>query len=278
LGVTDAVQIDLSNRTAIVVGGAGGGIGTAVAIRLAAAGADVVALSNVAEQASDTAREVEALGRRALALTVDVTNDDELVGAIGTADDQLGPVRHLVNVVGGALPDDWHRAAEMDMEAFDRVTGRNLRYAMIAMREVGRSLIDAGLSGSMVNISSVAAHAAPLLAPYGASKAALESLTRTLALEWGRSGIRLNAVACGSIKTPRAGGADLDDFSSRIAAQRRGTPDDVAAATLFLLSDQADYITGETLRVDGGAGLGDASAAGRPPAAVTNPAVLDRFE
>lgn len=275
--MTVSPLLDLTDRTVLVVGGAGGGIGTAVALALAAAGANVAALSNRTDHSEDTARKVSALGRRSLGLTVDVTEDDAFAAAIATASEELGPIRHLVNVVGGALPDDWHRAADMDMVAFDRVIDRNLRYAMVAMREVGRSLIDAGDHGSIVNISSVAAHAAPLLAPYGAAKAALESLTRTLALEWGSAGVRVNAVACGSIKTPRAGGADLDNFSRRIAVQRRGTPDDVAGATLFLLSDLASYITGETLRVDGGAGLGDASTAQHPPEAVTNPKVLERF-
>jgi 3-oxoacyl-[acyl-carrier protein] reductase len=191
---------------------------------------------------------------------------------------ELGPIRHLVNVVGGALPDDWHRAVDYDMAAFDRLVARNFRYAVVSCREVARGLITASLHGSIVNVSSAAARGTPLLAAYGASKAGLESFSRTMALEWAGRGIRVNLVAPGTVRTPRAGQNELADLAAKtIPLQRRGDPIDIANAALFLLSDLAGYITGQTLAVDGGSTLGGPGG-DEVPAFVTNPAIRARFE
>jgi NAD(P)-dependent dehydrogenase (short-subunit alcohol dehydrogenase family) len=269
--------IDLSGRNALVVGGGGGGIGTAMALTLAEAGADVAAITYVADHAKDTEDRVRSLGRRSIGVVADVTDEAALRAAITTAAAELGPFRHLVNVVGGTLPDDWWRTAEYDMDAFDRVVSRNLRYAVITCRDVARALIDGGLTGSMVNISSVAARGAPLLAAYGASKAGLESFSRTMALEWAPYGIRVNLVAPGTIKTPRAGQSDLSDAAQSIPMRRRGAPQEIANAALFLLSDLGEYITGQTLAVDGGMSLGGPGG-DELPVFVTNPAVRARFD
>jgi NAD(P)-dependent dehydrogenase (short-subunit alcohol dehydrogenase family) len=270
------ISIDLSGCVGLVVGGGGGGIGTAMAIVLAEAGADVGAITNVPDHAADTHRRVQALGRRAKTVVADVTDEDALVDAIAVIATELGPIDRLVNVVGGALVDDWHRLSEYDMDAFDRLIARNVRYAVVACREVAHALITAGRPGAVVNISSVAARGTPLLSGYGASKAALESFGRTMALEWGRHGIRVNAVAPGTIKTPRAGQSDLQDEASRsIPLGRRGEPADIANTAVFLLSDLAAYITGQTVVVDGGSTVGPPGE--DPPVYVTNPAVLARF-
>lgn len=272
---TAPIAGDLSGRAALVVGGGGGGIGTAVVLALAAAGADVGVVTNVPEHAAASEEALSALGLRSAAVVADVTDDSALCRAVQTIAAQIGPLRHLVNVVGGALPDDWWRAADYDMGAFDRIMARNLRYAVVSCREVAARLIQAGASGSIVNISSVAARGAPLLAAYGAAKAGLESFSRTMALEWGPLGIRVNLVAPGTIKTPRAGGADLPHQAEAIPLRRRGTPADVAAVTCFLLSDLAGYVTGQTLLVDGGMSMG--AGGDQLPAFVTNPAVRSRF-
>jgi NAD(P)-dependent dehydrogenase (short-subunit alcohol dehydrogenase family) len=269
--------IDLTGRVALVVGGGGGGIGTAMVTALAEAGADIGALTYVDEHAADTAVRVRALGRRVATRVVDVTDEPALVDAIAAIAAELGPVRHLVNVVGGALVDDWYRAAEYDMAAFDRIIARNLRYAVVSCREVARPLLDAGTTGSIVNVSSAAARGTPLLAAYGAAKAGLESFSRTMALEWGRRGIRVNVVAPGTVKTPRAGQSDLADVAAAaIPLGRRGDPEDIAHAALFLLSDLAAYVTGQTLAVDGGSTLGGPGG-DELPVFVTNPAVRARF-
>ena len=259
-----------------MVGGGGGGIGTAVAVAVAEAGADVGVITNVAEHADDTRRRVTAAGRRAATAIADVTDEAALVDAIAAIVAELGPIELLVNVVGGALVDDWHRLATYDMDAFDRLIGRNVRYAVVSCREVARALVAAGRPGAIVNVSSVAARGTPLLGGYGAAKAALESFGRTMAMEWGLHGIRVNAVAPGTVKTPRAGQSDLADEAARnIPLGRRGDPEDIANAVVFLLSDLASYITGQTLVVDGGSTVGPPND--RPPAYVTNPRVLARF-
>jgi 3-oxoacyl-[acyl-carrier protein] reductase len=269
---------DFDGRAALVVGGGGGGIGTAVAVLLAKAGADVGTITNIAEHAADTAERVRSLGRRASAVVADVTDEAALVDAVASVATALGPIRHLVNVVGGALPDDWHRAADYDMTAFDRLVARNLRYAVVSCREVARGLIARGLSGSIVNTSSAAARGSSLLAAYGASKAGLESFSRTMALEWAGYAIRVNLVAPGTVKTPRAGQSDLADVAAKtIPLGRRGEPLDIANAALFLLSDLSSYITGQTLAVDGGSTLGGPGG-DQVPAFVTNPAIRARFE
>ena len=267
--------IDLSGRPCVVVGGGGGGIGTAVVDVLAEAGADVGAITYVAEHAADTEQRVRAAGRRASVVVADVTDEAALVSALARIAADLGTPRHLVNVVGGNLIDDWFRTAEFDMAAFDRVVARNLRYAVVSCREVARGLIDSGITGSIVNLSSIAARGTPLLAAYGAAKAGLESFSRTMALEWGPRGIRVNLVAPGTVKTPRAGQDDMADAARSIPLRRRGEARDIADAVLFLLSDMAGWITGQTLVVDGGTGLG--SGGDELPVFVTTPELRARF-
>jgi NAD(P)-dependent dehydrogenase (short-subunit alcohol dehydrogenase family) len=231
----------------------------------------------VPEHAAASVAHIESLGRRAASEVLDVTDEAALVAAIAALAADLGGFHHLVNVVGGSLADDWHRTAEYDMAAFDRIVARNLRYAVVSCREVAQGLLARGEPGSMVNLSSAAARGTPLLAAYGASKAALESFGRTMALEWAPHGIRVNAVAPGTIKTPRAGTTDMADAAaSEIPLGRRGDPADIAHAALFLLSDLAAYITGITLAVDGGTTIGG-KGGDALPTFVTNPAVRARF-
>jgi NAD(P)-dependent dehydrogenase (short-subunit alcohol dehydrogenase family) len=249
------IEIDLRGRPCLVVGGAGGGIGTAMAMGAARAGAAVGVITNLDEHAEDSRSRLEATGATVATAVLDVTDEDALVRAIGRLATALGPIRHLVNVVGGNLVDDYHRSAELDMASFDRVVARNLRYALVACREVARPLLADGLDGSIVNISSKAAAGTPLLASYSAAKAGLEAASRAMALEWAPSGIRVNLVSVGAVRTPRTG----DDSAEMVAAiplRRRGEPHEVADAAMFLLSDLASYITGHTLDVDGAVGFG----------------------
>lgn len=270
------LSLDLSGRVAVVVGGGGGGIGTAMVDALAACGADVGAVTIDPGHAADTAERVRDAGRSVSTQVADVLDHAALIGALDAIASDLGVAAHLVNVVGGAGVDDWWRAREVPMDAYDRIMGRNVRYAMATCQWAASEMIAAGRGGAIVNVSSVATRAVPLLAPYGAAKAALEALGRTMAAEWGPHGIRVNAVAAGTVKTPRAGTQDLDAAARAIPTQRRGTPADIANAAVFLLSDLADNITGQTLVVDGGGSLG--SAGEELPVFVTNPAVRSRFD
>ncbi len=268
-------DLDFTGTKAVVVGGGGGGIGTAMVEALARRGADIGAITIDADHAADTTARVEALGRSAEVRVADVTEPGALAAALADIGAALGPVDHLVNVIGGAGVDDWWRARDVPLDAFDRIVDRNVRYAMISCQWFANQVIDAERTGTIVNVSSVATRAVPLLAPYGAAKAALEAMGRTMAAEWGPLGIRVNAVAAGTVKTPRAGTSDLDEASAGIPTQRRGTPDDIAHAAIFLLSDLAANITGQTLTVDGGGSLG---AVGETlPVFVTNPKIRERF-
>jgi 3-oxoacyl-[acyl-carrier protein] reductase len=271
------IAIDLSGRSCLVLGGGGGGIGTAVALAAAAAGAGVAIVSNVDEHCADTVRRIEELGGRCTAEVADVTSETELVEAIGNLERLVGPIQHLVNVVGGNMKDEWYPAAEYDMAAFDRVLSRNLRYVLVSCREIAGRLIRSGLAGSIANISSIAARGTPLLAAYGAAKAGLESATRTMALEWAPHGVRVNVVAAGTIRTPRAGQGDMAGEAARsIPLRRRGEPYDIASAAMFLLSDLASYVTGQTVTVDGGMALGHPGGA-ELPRFVDKPELKARF-
>ena len=274
-----SIEINFNGRVALVVGGGGGGIGTAVCQRLATAGADVIAVSAVAEHVDATSTDVEALGRRASAQVADVTDFDALRAAIDAGADEVGAPDLVVNVVGGATPDHWHRLTEFPIESFDHLMTTNLRYAFIACQHVAKGLIERGDPGAIVNISSIASRGQPLLSAYGAAKAGLDSLTRSMAMEWGRHGIRANTLAPGTINTPRSGRDpdEVDELAANITLQRRGKPDDIADVALFLLSDLASYVSGQTIDVDGGpsrAGIDEHDL----PIFVTNEAIRSRFE
>ena len=271
-----SIAISFTGRTALVVGGGGGGIGSAVCSRLAEAGADIVALSAVEADLDTTRADVEALGRHCATAVVDVHDLDALRSAIEAHPE----IDLVVNVVGGVTVPHWHRLHDYPIESFDHLLTTNLRYAFMSCQTVAARLIADGRPGAMVNISSIASKGQPLLAGYGAAKAGLDSLTRSMAMEWGRHGIRVNNVAPGTINTPRSGRpADdpNDPLAKGITLGRRGTPTDIADACVYLLSDLASYVTGQTLDVDGGPSRG-ALDEHDLPVFVTNPAIRARFE
>lgn len=263
------VGIDFAGRTCLIVGGAGGGIGAATARRAAGAGAAVGIITHNPGHAEEMLDELRAAGARAAAAIADVTDEDQLVGAIAELQDDLGPIRHLVNVVGGAT-NSYHRSVDFELAVLDRIMAQNLRYAFVSCREVARPLLAEGLTGSIVSISSGAASGRPMLSAYSAAKAALESFSRSIALEWGPSGIRVNVVSSGTVRTERTNRQDMTEAAKAIPLRRRGEPEEVANAALFLLSELAAYTTGSTLEVDGGVGLGHAGG-DRVPAFVQHP-------
>ena len=267
---------DLTGATVVVAGAGGGGIGTSSCEATLAAGAEVIAV----ERSPEELDKLDSLPRPVVKVQADLTDPDAPATVVEAALNAHGRIDGLINVAGGTGIDDFGPLVDIDRQGWDRVMANNLRYVAFLNREVARAMIDAGTGGAMVNVSSVSSLASqPFLAAYGAAKAGLNSLTRTMAVEWGGHGIRVNAVAPGTITTPRAGDHESLEAAKRaIPLGRRGHPAEIAAAAVFLLSPQAGYITGQVLSVDGGmsvklAMLGDDNA----PVFVTDPEVRNRM-
>jgi NAD(P)-dependent dehydrogenase (short-subunit alcohol dehydrogenase family) len=241
----------LSDRVAIVTG-ASSGLGVAFAAALAQAGADVVLGARREDRLRTTKCLVAATGRRAIAIPTDVSDPDQCRALASAATDTFGRLDILVNNagVGTAVP-----ALSETPEEFRGVLEVNLS-GCYWMAQAAAAAMHNG--GSIVNISSILGLTTRGLpqAAYSASKAGLIGLTRDLAQQWtGRRGIRVNALAPGffaSEMTAQYPAGYVDDQVSRIPARRAGYPDELAAAVVFLASDAASYITGQTLPVDGG--------------------------
>lgn len=256
-------MIDLKGQLHLVAGAGGGGIGTATCVLLAEAGATVLAIDKTDIGCASAAEALEAHGAHHRIVQADLADEQALRTALETASTEAGPVRGLVNVVGGITSQDLIAPllAEDAMTAFDRLMRFNTVPTLAAARAVARAMLAHGRGGSIVNIASAAGIVGmPYGAGYGAAKAALINLTRTMAVEWGRAGVRVNAIAPGSIATAKIGrerfdgGADEKDRAAKavVPLGRRGLPVDIAGTALFLLSDLAAYVSGQTIAVDGG--------------------------
>ena len=255
--------IDLNRRAYLVCGAGGGAIGTAICKILAEAGATVIAVDK-AEQGRQVAAEALApFGDNHLVLDADLTDTASVEAMLAEAG-KAGAIRGTVNVVGGMMPHHWTALTDpLAPEAFDDVMRFNLKPALNASTAVARAVVGHGLGGSIVNVASAAGLVSMAYgAGYGAAKAALINLTRTMAVEWGRYRLRVNAVAPGTIRTQRLWRARYDQGDGSemerktrdvIPLGRRGEPEDVAGAVLFLLSDLAEYVSGQVLAIDGGA-------------------------
>jgi NAD(P)-dependent dehydrogenase (short-subunit alcohol dehydrogenase family) len=244
----------VSDRVALVTGAARG-IGRATAVALAAAGADLaLGLKNLADD-DGVVDEIESMGRRALPLQMDVSQMDQIAAAVADAHQNFGRIDILVNNAGRG---PGNLAENVREEDFDLTLTVNLKGTFFVSQAVGRIMITQG-SGSIVNIGSQAGFVAlPGEAIYCMSKAGVSHLTKCLAIEWGEHGIRVNAVAptfinTRSLKKHVADPARKADILERIAALHRiGEPTEVASVVVFLASDEASLVTGETILIDGG--------------------------
>jgi len=245
----------LGDRVAIVTG-AGTGIGRATARVLAEHGADLVLAGRRPEPLAQTAETIRGLGRRALVVPTDVTDEAACEALVAAALGEFGRIDILVNNAGGVInkpPEEWTGAE------WHAIVDQNLSGAWFMSRLVAAPMIEQG-RGAIVNISSGASFLAlPNVAPYGAAKAGLNSITRSLAAAWTAKGVRVNAIACGAVQTEgnarstaRHGIPETAVLGPGNAIGRIGQPDEIAYPVLFFASDASSYCSGQTLWVNGG--------------------------
>jgi NAD(P)-dependent dehydrogenase (short-subunit alcohol dehydrogenase family) len=246
-------RFDLSGRTAVVTG-ATRGLGRAFAQALAEAGADIVIVGRDAEAARETESKLADTGRQSLTVLADITHRDEIERVLHTALDRFGGIDVLVNNAGSCV----HRpAVDVTDDQWREVMDINLDAVWKCCQVFGRHMLERG-RGSIVNIGSMSGQIVnrPQWQPgYNASKAAVHHLTRSLAAEWAPSGVRVNALAPGYIKTDMS---PVDDpqfhrhWIEDAPQQRYATPDELGPAIVYLASDASSFVTGSILLIDGG--------------------------
>jgi NAD(P)-dependent dehydrogenase (short-subunit alcohol dehydrogenase family) len=245
-------ELDLQGKHAVVIGGTSG-IGQAIALGLARAGAAVVASSRSASGVESTATELERLGGKTLRLTCDVSQRESVEELSRAVVGQWGRVDILVNSAGVTKRVPTLECAEAD---WNRIMQVNLKGTLYGCQAFGKGMLQQG-HGSIVNIASLSTYVAfHEVAAYGASKAAVAALTRSLAVEWADRGVRVNAVAPGIVPTelnrklldsPRG-----HELLTRTPMRRFGTAEEVVGAAVYLASDASVFVTGQVIAVDGG--------------------------
>jgi glucose 1-dehydrogenase len=252
----------LKSKNVLVTGGTSG-IGQAIAVRFAEFGANVaINYRSRPEDAAETEQQVEAcvakvqrMGVKDVIVRGDVSKEEDVVGLFGETVDKLGGLDVLINNAGIQISRPSH---ELSADDFDRVLGVNLRGAFLCAREAIKHFLAENKPGVITNISSVHQRIPkPNYLGYSVSKGGMQNMTTTLALEYAAQGIRVNAVGPGATITPinRAWVDDpekAEQVTSHIPIPRPGTADEMAAVVCFLASDDAAYITGQTIFVDGG--------------------------
>jgi NAD(P)-dependent dehydrogenase (short-subunit alcohol dehydrogenase family) len=266
-------EFNVQDKVAIVTG-CGRGIGKAIALTLAEAGADITLITRTKEQLEQTAREVHRLGRKALAICMDVTNEDQVKEAVEGTISQLGKIDILVNNAGidspmkpiayipGIKSPGWELTRgnwkkQLELEEWRRIIDVNLLAPFLFAQAVGPHFLRQK-RGKVINISSNSAElGSPYCTPYCVSKAGISSFTRCLASEWAPFNINVNAVGPGNTNTQMTQRFMVDPVSAKIIldaipAGRLAEPQEIALLVLYLASEASNYINGQTIYVDGG--------------------------
>jgi len=241
-------MIDLKGKVAIVTG-AQRGIGEACAFKLAELGAKVAVTDITEEGCQGVLRKIESIGEQTIALKLDVTKEKDIKDVIDKVVKKWGRIDILVNNAGIFDYEEME-----DVSKIDKILGVDLKGLMVVTKMI-LPIMARQKYGKIVNISSIAGlMGSPKIHSYSTAKAGVIGFTRTLAAEFGFMGINVNAIAPGAIDTPMLtqAGIDYNSFMAMVPKKRIGTPEDIACAVAFLSSDQADYITGQVLVVDGG--------------------------
>lgn len=245
----------LSGKVALITGG-GGAIGQATALLFAKEGADIAVSDMALPSAEETAKAIRQIGQRAIAIGADVAELDEVNAMVDRVVNELGGIHILVNYAG--IPSVGGPTIEQSVEKWDRVVAVHLRGTYLCCRRAGQWMVTHRI-GKVLNMSSVAGILGrPQITDYGASKAGIINMTRALAVEWGKYNINVNCLAPGFVLTPfidagiKEGRINIASYEKENPLGRIATPNDIAQAALFLVSEDAKHITGVTLPIDGG--------------------------
>ncbi len=250
------VSFRLDGKVAAVTGG-GSGIGRAIALAFAHAGAWVAVLDRDEMKAVEVAREIVKIGQQSFAAAVDVSKEDEVERAIAAVMNEFGGLDILVNSAGTAIR---RPSVELELTDWDKVIAVNVTGTFLMSRHAARVMMAAGKGGSIINIASIMGFSGGGIYPnisYQTSKGAVVNMTRALAVEWAKDNIRVNAIAPQWVNTPFIEGLrDKPDVIERIKAMvpmgRLAEPEEIAGAALFLAGGAASMVTGHILAVDGG--------------------------
>lgn len=244
--------LGLQGKRIMVVGG-GQGMGEATVRLLASLDCHVAIVDVELSRAEHIASQVRSETVTAYPTKFDATDEASVIAGVARIEQEFGPLDGMATIVGMA---GWSMVADMTVEMWDTDHNRNLKQFFLTAREVARGLLKRNAPGSIVAVASVdGIVSSPNHASYGAAKAGLLNLAKSMAVEWGDKGIRVNIVAPGGIVTPRMPVIDPEVERKHMALlpmRKRGMPEDIAKAITFFLSDMSPYVTGQTLAVDGG--------------------------